>query len=161
MGDILLFWALLWCNTGQRWEDFTGERGWYFIGALRIGQILREGQVPADAGRANVRRAARNVHFCDGTLDAGNLVFIGDPAYSALFPKAVDLEATSPTGLLFKTVRTAEGRRLELRGKRNWTSSTRTCRVIWDLDVPKERSRANTARATILRQTGHDILRDL
>jgi len=161
VGDTLLFWGLLWRNIGQQWVDFTGERGWYFIGVLRIDQILLEGQVPAEAGPANARRAAKNVHFSGGTLEAGNRVFIGNPTYSALFPKAVDLEATRTSGLLFKTIRTADGHRLKLYGKRNWTSSTRACRVIWDLDMSQERARANIVRAAILRQAGQDILRDL
>src|SRR5713226_6217605 len=66
VGDILLFWGLLWRNTGRTWDDFTGEHGWYLIGALRIIEILEEGQTPKDAKPANRRRAAKNVHFYRG-----------------------------------------------------------------------------------------------
>jgi hypothetical protein len=38
--DILLFWGLLWRNSGTSWSDFTGEKGWYLFGALRIDEIL-------------------------------------------------------------------------------------------------------------------------
>jgi hypothetical protein len=161
VGDTLLFWSLLWRNTGQRWEDFTGERGWYLIGALRISEILEEGQSPKDAKPSNAKRAAKNAHFCQRILDPDNRVFIGSIRYSTLFPKAVDLEATRTSGLLFETIRTAGGLRLKPHGKRNWYSSTRACRVIWDLDEPEERARTNVARKAILGKTGYDLLRDL
>lgn len=57
--DILLFWALLWRNVGTSWKDFRKEKGWYLIGALRIAEILSEGQRAKDAKSFNVKRAAK------------------------------------------------------------------------------------------------------
>ena len=157
-GDILLFWGLLWRNNGRNWADFTGEYGWYFIGALRIAEILDEGQTPADAKPYNIRRAAENVHFYRGVLDSGNRVFIGSKRYSALFPKAVDLQVNQNSGLLYRTVATADGERLRRNGKIRWYSATRSCRAVWDLDDSKQRARAKIARDVILRKTGYNLL---
>ena len=62
-GDILLFWGLLWRNNGRNWGDFTGEYGWYFIGALRIEEILDEGQTPADANHITLEGQQRTSTF--------------------------------------------------------------------------------------------------
>ncbi|PYK65022.1 MAG: hypothetical protein DME50_10590, partial [Verrucomicrobia bacterium] len=64
--DILLFWALLWRNLGRDWSGFTGEHGWYLIGALRVREVLDEGQRADDATAPNRARAARSVHFQPG-----------------------------------------------------------------------------------------------
>ena len=160
-GDILLFWGLLWRNNGRNWADFTGEYGWYFIGALRIAEILDEGQTPADAKPYNTRRAAENVHFYRGVLDSGNRVFIGSKRYSALFPKAVDLQVNQNSGLLYRTVATADGERLRRNGKIRWYSATRSCRAVWDLDDSKQRARGKIVRDVILRKTGYDLLLDI
>jgi hypothetical protein len=159
-GDILLFWGLLWRNTGRTWHDFTGERGWYLIGALRIGRILDAGQRPKDAGSQSAR-AAKNVHFYRGVLDEDNRVFIGTKSHSSLFPKAVDLEATRGSGLLFRTIRAARGGLLRLRTKPHWNSSTRPCRVIWHLDKRSDWKRAWIVRQAIKRKTGYDLLADI
>jgi len=161
--DVLLFWCLLWRNTGRRWEDFTGERGWYFIGALRVQEALDEGQAPKDAKHmGSIARAERNVHcFCGRRLDKDNRVFIGNIRLSRLFPRAVDLEVRNPSGLMFQTIRTAGGKVLKLKGKGSWPGSTRPCRVIWDLDYSEQRERAIIARDTILEQTGYDLLKGL
>ncbi|HYX71978.1 MAG TPA: hypothetical protein VE732_04350 [Nitrososphaera sp.] len=137
-GDILLFWALLWRNLGEAWEGFTGEKGWYLIGALRIDEILKEGQKASDAKSSNVARAAKNAHFYRSTLDRHNVVFIGSKSYSCLFPKAVDfLVDGSESDLLFRTVRIANGTLLKPNGKIHWSSATRSCRAVWDLAKPE------------------------
>jgi hypothetical protein len=160
-GDILLFWGLLWRNEGKTWQSFTHERGWYLIGASRVSEILEEGQTPKDAKRANRKRAAKNVHFHRGVLDPDNRVFIGSTHYSKLFPRAVDLQATQGSGLLFRAIRTAGGLRLRRHGKRNWISSTRACRVIWNLDDSEQLTRARVVRNAISRKTGYNLLRDI
>jgi putative DNA base modification enzyme with NMAD domain len=161
-GDVLLFWSLLWRNTGQRWEDFTGERGWYFIGALRKQETLADGQSAAAARGADARqRAEQNAHFVNGKLKPGDRVFIGSPSYSTLFQTAVDLEATRKSGLLFRTIRTADGQCLELSGKRDWRGAIRSCRAIWDLDKAQEFKRAKIASAAILGQADYDIFQDM
>jgi hypothetical protein len=159
--DILLFWALLWPNTGNSWADFTGEQRWCFVGALRVREILRPGQRPEDAKSSRVARAKQNVHFYRGQLDTGNYVFIGCTKHSGRFTKAVDLQVTNRAGLLYRTIHTASGGRLSLNGTPRWNTSLRASRAVWDLDIPKDRARAKIARDAILRQTGYDLLRDL
>lgn len=156
--DILLFWALLWFNSGDSWADFTGEKHWYFIGALRVREILRPGQRPEDAKSSRVARAKRNVHFRQGRLDAGNYVFIGCTKHSTQFTKAVDLQVTHSEGLIYRTIRTARGGPLSLDGTPHWSSSLRSCRPVWNLGITEERARAKIARDAILRQTGYDLL---
>jgi hypothetical protein len=159
--DILLFWALLWRNRGSGWKDFTGDKGkgWYLIGALRIDEILREGQRPTDAKPSNVERAKKNAHFDQGVLDKHNLVFIGSKSYSSLFPRAVEFIGCSD--LMFRTVRTASGEILKPNGGVHWSSSLRSCRAVWDLNNSEQRSRANIVRNEILQKTGFDLLRNI
>jgi putative DNA base modification enzyme with NMAD domain len=100
VGDILLFWALLWRNDGKSWRNFTGQRGWYLIGALRVSEILEEGQTVKDAKPANRKRAAKNVHLVDGdgAIGDGQRVFIGSKRRSMLFRRGVDLQTTQSSG---------------------------------------------------------------
>jgi hypothetical protein len=159
VGDILLFWALLWRNYGKTWQSFSGERAWSLIGALRIGEILEASDTAKNAKSAT--RASKNAHLADGIIGDGQRVFIGSKRSSKLFPRAVDLQTTRGSGLLYRTISAASGRRLGLRSKIPWNSSTRTCRVIWDLKNPEHRARARIARNAIFRHTGYDLLRDL
>lgn len=161
-GDILLFWALLWRNTNRTWTGFTGKRGWYLIGALRIDEILKGGHTPEDAKPFNVERAAENAHFYRSALDPHDIVFIGHQSYSNLFPRAVDfLIDNSESDLLFRTVRAANGELLKPNGKIRWNSSTRSCRAVWDLAEPEQSLRAEIVRNAILRKTDFDLLRDI
>jgi hypothetical protein len=161
-GDVLLFWALLWRNAGGDWEGFTGEKGWYLIGALRVDEILKGGQRAKDAKPFNVTRAASNAHFYRSVLDPHNVVFIGRKRYSCLFPKAVEfLVDNSESDLLFRTVRRANGALITPNGKIHWSSCTRTCRAVWDLEIPEQKLRAVTVRNAILRKTDYDLLRDM
>jgi hypothetical protein len=159
VGDILLFWGMLWRNEGKSWESFTGERGWYLLGALRVSQILEAGHTPKDATPANAKRAAKNAHLVDGVVGKGQRIFIGSKRYSQLFRKAVDLQLTQHSGLLFRTIRAANGEPLRLNGKIPWNSSTRSCRVVWDLERREHTARARIAQRAILRKTGYDLLR--
>jgi hypothetical protein len=156
-GDVLLFWGLLWCNCGKKWDSFTDNCGWYLLGAIRIDEILRPNQTPKDARRSNTHRAKKNAHFREGILAPGNFVFIGHRRYSKLFSKAVDLQVERSRGLLFRTIRSADGEKL----KSPWYSSVRACRAVWNLDDSKQLSRAKIMRKKILKQTGYDLLRDM
>jgi len=158
--DILLFWALLWRNRGGAWEDgFTGEQRWCLIGALRVREILASGQSPSDANAS--RRARLNAHFRNEILGPSERVFVGCTRYSRLFSKAVDLEVTKRSGLLYRTLRTAHGAALRLKGRPHWSSSLRSCRAIWDLEKADDRRRAEIVRDAILRRTGYDLLAGL
>jgi hypothetical protein len=103
-------------------------------------------------------RAARSVHFDPGKpLGADNRLFIGSRRYSKLFPKAVDFQVTQSSGLIYRTIRTADGHRLNRLGKRSWFASTRACRAIWDLDQPEQRARAQIAATAIKGYTDYDL----
>lgn len=159
--DILLFWSLLWENTGRDWNHFTGKQHWCLIGAIRIEELLIEGQSAEDAKRANRKRAEVNAHFVDYWLEPGHIVFIGDKKHSFLFPNAVPLVGNSlKTSLLYKSFRTKDGSRLPLNGK-HWSGYARSCRAIWDLEDPKQRKLANIVRDAVEQRTGHNILAGL
>ena len=159
--DVLLFWGLLWRNTGKEWKTFTSERRWCLIGALRVREILKPGQLPTDAKSTRVKRAQQNVHFHREELEPGNFVFIGCTRYSRLFPVAVDLEVTNQSGLLYRTVRTGSGNPLTLNGKPKWSNSLRSCRRIWDLSDHNSKRLAQIASKRISEVTGYDLLADL
>jgi hypothetical protein len=160
--DILLFWALLWRNRGGDWSGFSGEHGWYLIGALRVTEILDSGQRADDASPANRTRAARSVHVEPGEpLPPKNRVFIGSRRHSKLFPRAVDFQVTQGSGLIYRTIRTAKGHRLNRLGKRSWFTSTRACRAIWNLNDAEERKRADIAATAVKDYTGYDLLDQL
>ena len=160
-GDILLFWGLLWNNIGNTWLDFTGQKGWYLLGALRVCEVLMDGQSPKHARGENVARARRNVHFINGVLPFGHRVFIGDPRYSTLFSHAVDLEGDRHDGLVYRTMRDKNGNRLDLNDHAKFYSYLRTCRPMWDLDVANDRRLAGTVRDRIRRINDYDLLADI
>jgi hypothetical protein len=160
-GDILLFWGMLWDNNGSGWLGFTGEKGWYLLGALRVSEILTGGQRPRHARPENVARARRNVHFSDGPLPYGHRVFIGEPHYSTLFARAVDLGGTRRDGLVYRTMRDKNGHPLVLNSAAKFYSYLRTCRAMWDLDVRQDRRPALTVRDAIQRDTGYDLFADM
>jgi hypothetical protein len=160
--DILLFWSLLWENSGDSWFDFTDRQSWHLIGALRIEEILWPGQRPADAKLKNRQRAARNAHFNgdNSRLEPGNVVFIGDKNHSMLFDFAVPLVTQlNRASLLFRTFRTASGDPLPLNGK-HWSSYTRSCRVICDTTNKDGRRRAILLRNAIAKRNDFDLLAD-
>ena len=161
--DILLFWSLLWDNTGDCWFDFTERQSWHLIGVLRIDEILLPGQRPNDAKRANRQRAALNAHF-GGTskpLANGNVVFIGNTYHSSLFDFAVPLVTKlNRSSLLYRSVRTASGHALPLTGK-HWSSYTRSCRPICDLSEVDGRRRAGILSDAIGSRNDIDILAGL
>ncbi|CAK6695303.1 hypothetical protein [Synechococcus sp. CBW1107] len=162
-GDILLFWGLLWRNRSQDWHGFTGERGWYLFGALRVEEIADREQTVQQVSEHNRLRAGRNAHFVQGggLLPKNNRVFLGDPRYSSRFSRAVDLETSISSGLIYRAFTSSNGDLLT-RGRRPlWSSSLRSCRKIWDLNDPVARSRAQIVGEVIVKQSDFDFLEDL
>ncbi len=161
LSDILVFWGLLWQNTGKTWDAFTGERGWYLFGVFRIEEILTERQKPSDCRiRGNAKRAMRNVHFDRGILDSGNRVFVGSRRDSVRFEKAVPFY-TEHSRLLFESVRAADGRPLRVNTRPRWISSTRPCRAAWDLNRPTHRVRVKILSEAIRDYAEFDLLRGI
>lgn len=162
-GDILLFWGLLWMNAGRDWSRFSGQHGWYLFGALRVEEIALPGQSVQEVSEHNRLRASRNAHFVKGAgrLLPNERVFLGAPRYSNRFSRAVDVEVTRPSGLIYTTFTSAKGALLTLDGNPSWSSSLRSCRKIWDLSDPEARTRAHIVREAIVARTGFDFLADL
>jgi len=162
-GDILLFWGLLSMNGGRDWSAFSGERGWYLFGALRVEEIAVPGQSVQQVSEHNRLRAGRNAHFVKGAgaLLPNEHVFLGAPRYSNRFSRAVDLEVTSPSGLIYRSFTSSKGSLLTLDGKPRWSSSLRSCRKIWDLSDPVARTRATIVREAIVMRSDFDFLKDL
>ncbi len=159
--DILLFWSLLWDNPGNDWTTFTNRQSWHLIGAIRIEEVLADGNSHSDATPQNRLRAEQNAHFYSDTLDDGNIVFIGDLDHSALFDYAVPLVTKlDRSSLLYRTFRTANGNSLPLRGK-HWSSYTRSCRAICNLETEDGQQRATILRDAISSLNDFDLLGDL
>ena len=159
-GDILLFWGLLWRNSGNCWQHFDGSYGWYLFGALRVAETLFGGQRANHARPEHIARARRNVHFNHGPLPQTHRVFVGDLRHSQLFERAVDLQVDRADGLLYRTIHAADGQPLTLNGRPKWNSSLRCCRPIWDLDVANDRTLASTVRDAIQTNNAYDLLAD-
>lgn len=160
-GDILLFWGLLWDNSGNTWAGFTGQKGWYLLGALRVGEILKGGQRPTHARPEHTARAHRNVHFRNGPLPQTHRVFVGDPRYSTLFARSVDLQGDRQDGLVYRTMRDKNGNPLPFDAAAKWYSYLRTCRPMWDLDVVHDRRLARIVRDRIRTTNDYDLLADV
>jgi hypothetical protein len=151
--DILLFWALLWRHSGTGWSGWTGERGWFLIGAIRIEEILEAGEPVSRAKVANRDRARYNAHVSYGRVASRSnridRLFIGFKRFSGLFRKAVDLGIGRTDSLFRKTVFTADGRAIKWGTSPRWNSVTRSCRAVWSLDDPAESRRARLLRDAI------------
>jgi hypothetical protein len=161
IGDILLFWGLLW-RTDHDVSIFKSRaKGWYLFGALRIEYILEEGQ-KIDTLPSDIRqRAGRNAHVCDGRVEKGHRerVFVGSRRPSRRFERAVDLEVNRDGGLMHRIVRTADGRKIRWNESPNWKSVTRACRAILDLDKPGDRTVAtDLARCIRKENEGFDLI---
>jgi hypothetical protein len=159
----LLFWALLWGNSGDGWSGFTNLKSWHLIGAIRVDEVLKHGQKPSDAKKENRWRAYHNAHFgkTDDPLHTGTAVFIGQIKHSRLFEFAVPFVADSINkSLLYRTVRTANGDRLPADGK-HWSSYVRSCRPICDLEEKNGLKRAIILRDAIACRNDYDLLKGL
>jgi Nucleotide modification associated domain 3 len=163
-GDILLFWGLLWRHRGRDdWHGFTGERGWYLFGSFRVQEIVQPEQSVQSVSMENQDRARRNAHFMEAgdKLLPGHHVFLGDQDHSRQFERAVDLEVTSSSGLIYQTFTSSQGALLTRDGSPSWKSSLRSCRKMWDLDDPVSRSRAQIVADAIKKQADFDLLKGL
>jgi len=149
--DVLLFWGMLCSNTGAGWETFTGERGWYLLGAMRIAWIMEAGQRLRDIPMHYRARAGANAHVEAGWLDDGQRVFIADRSRSALFDRAVDLGAQSKQGLMFQAFRTKAGEPLRFGASPHWSGTLRACRCMFDLENREDRERAKLVHTAIRR----------
>ena len=160
--DILLFWGLLWKNGGRDWTGFTGERGWYLLGAFRVEEIAADGQSVQEVSEQNRTRAARNPHLRGRDhVKPGQRVFLGAPRYSRRFARAVDLGVADPSGLLYSAFTASDGNMLVHGGRPAWSSSLRSCRKMWNLSLPMDRARALRVRDAIVDATGFDLMEPL
>lgn len=159
-GDILLFWALLWRNDGDCWIDFTNDKAWYLIGAIRVDEVLKAGQSFTDAKPKNRSKAKFNEHFWDDhlSLEHKDYVFIGDPEHSTLFDLAVPLiDGQLSSSLLYRCYRTKSGDKLPLNGV-HWSSFTRSCRAVWNLENVTDRKLAKRLQESIIKLNDYDLL---
>ena len=161
--DILLFWGLLWKNGGRDWSAFSGERGWYLLGALRVEEIAVPGQSLQQVSDHNRTRASANPHFLQGggVLPPNEHVFLGAPRYSSKFSRAIDLAVTNPVGLMYSAFTSSDGKVLVHDRQPSWRSSLRSCRGIWDLSDAGARARAFIVREAIMASTDFDLLEHL
>lgn len=161
-GDILLFWGLLWENDGRDWSGFTGDRDWFLLGAIRVAGLLRGGEHVRSLPKKIRDRALRNAHL-DGrsTLPAGHYVFVGDVRRSGRFRYAVPLGTGRADGLAYRVFTAADGTPLKLNGTPSWKSSLRSCRPMWKLNDPKQRSLALLAAKAISRTNKFDLLKGI
>ena len=160
--DIFLFWGALFENSATDWQGFTGAKGWYLFGCLRIQHVLTQGSRLSLLEPQDQARALGNVHFRGGTtLPLGDYVFLGDTSRSCAFTNAVDLQVTNDNGLIYKAFRSADGIPLSRNGRPRWFSSLRSCRIVLDLSKREDRNRAEILRQAIKIGTNFDMLRDV
>jgi Nucleotide modification associated domain 3 len=163
-GDILLFWSLLWkVRNGQEVWTST-ERGWFLIGALRVGRVLFSGHTIRDLPVTQRSRVKHNAHITGTRVETRPLirVFIGDPEFSCRFHRAVDLGIYEVDSLLRNTIRCADGRAIQWRRSPRWNSVMRGCRAVLDLDAPEDLRRAKLLRKAIMRANPHfDLLENV
>jgi len=156
--DILLFWGVLYHNEGRTWASFTGEKGWYLVGSLRIeAKISTDSDL--DALSNDVRmRALSNVHFRTGKrLPQNDYVFVGDRTQSGLFHTAVDLGVRDSIGLIYRAFTAANGQPLRCGQRPRWYSSLRSCRRILDMSQAADQERTRILRIAIERAAGLDV----
>jgi hypothetical protein len=170
-GDILLFWGFLWRHrsNGGGWEDFVpNDNGWYLLGCLRIHRqgVVEGGQDIAGLPLAIRARVEANAHYLGGGIPNGHRVFVGDGhengRYSRKFGKAIDLGVTDENGLVYRTFLDADGNKLGVNYHGpHWCSPIRSCRRMWNLDDPNQRSYAEIVRRAILNSEQFDIFQDM
>jgi len=162
-GDILLFWGLLWRNSGNSWEDFVSplKKRWYLLGALRVEDIIKGRKKVTEVHPHGRQRAQQNIHFSSGVLPDEEYVFLGAQKYSQRFSKAIDLGVDDSNGLVYKAFTSADGNLLRFKGKPRWSSSLRICRKMWDLSDSKQRELAECVRDEIRKYNkDFDLLND-
>jgi hypothetical protein len=162
LNDIFLFWGALYHNSGTDWAGFTGEKGWYLFGCLRVQHKLSASSDPSLLSAHDRERALKNIHFRSGTtLRANDYVFVGYESCSSAFGRAVDLQVTDDHGLIYKAFATADGSPLTRNGRPRWFSSLRSCRIVIDLARHDHRHHADILRQAIKKENDFDILANL
>jgi hypothetical protein len=159
VNDIFLFWGALYHNSGADWESFTGEKGWYLFGCLRIQHTLSASSDISMLEPNHRERALKNIHFRGKKhLPSNDYVFVGNPLSSRAFTRAVDLQVNHDTGLIYKAFTAADGGRLIRNGRPRWYSSLRSCRIVIDLAKVDHRNRAEMLRQAVRKENDFDIL---
>ena len=162
VNDIFLFWGALYHNSGADWGGFTGEKGWYLFGCLRVQHILSSTSHISMLKPQDAERALKNIHFRrQNNLLSNEYVFVGNPLSSRAFTKAVDLQVNDDNGLMYKAFTTADGRSLTRNGRPRWSSSLRSCRIIIDLAKHDHRSRAEILQQAVKKENNFDILTNI
>jgi hypothetical protein len=162
VNDIFLFWGALYHNAGADWKGFTGEKGWYLFGCLRIQNILSATSRVSMLEPQDGERALKNIHFRGKKhLPSNDYVFVGNPLSSCAFTRAVDLQVNDDNGLIYKAFTTADGSPLTRNGRPRWFSSLRSCRVVIDLAKHDHRNRAETLREAVKKENHFDILTNI
>lgn len=161
VNDIFLFWGRLSHNSGRGWKGFTGRKGWYLFGCLRIQEKLFASKIDALAA-PDRKRALQNIHFRnEKELPQDDYVFVGNPSYSALFPRAINLGVEDKNGLLYRAFTAADGSKLSRNGKPEWSSSLRTCRIVIDLGNKAHEKRAKILQTSVAEDTHFDLFKDI
>jgi hypothetical protein len=162
VNDIFLFWGALYHNSGAVWATFTGEKGWYLFGSLRIKYILSAKNSISMVEPDDRERALKNIHFRGKThLPSNDYVFVGNPLSSCAFTRAVDLRVNDDNGLVYKVFTAADGSPLTRNGRPRWFSSLRSCRIVFDLSKPDDRRRAEILRQAVKKENDFDILKSI
>ena len=158
INDIFLFWGALYHNSGADWEGFTGEKGWYLFGCLRLKHKLSATSNLTMLEPIDRERALKNIHFRGkDQLPSNDFVFVGNSLSSRAFTRAVDLQANDDGGLIYKAFTTANGEPLTRNRRPRWFSSLRSCRVVIDLSKQDDRRRAEILREAIRTENDFDI----
>jgi hypothetical protein len=161
--DILLFWALFWkvARNAKIFRVEACDRRWCLFGAITIIHTVeaeRDRDVTVSEiikDKATLNRAIKNSHVRNGKLprissNRHDMLLIGDPARSACFTRALDLQVHTNGGLLQKTFLSKDQRPLRWDTSPRWNSSLRTCRPVLDLCQDRDLARAQRLRAAIL-----------
>ena len=165
IGDILLFWGLLWGTDHGGYIFNSHDKRWYLIGALRVEYIFKNGErtdiktLPLDIRQ----RASRNAHVHEGQVKQreGERIFVGSRSHSRQFEKAVDWEVYQDGGLMQRAVRTESGKQIQWKKRPFWNSETRPCRAILDLDDQDDRTVAIDLAIRInMKNEGFDLIAD-
>ena len=162
VNDIFLFWGALYHNSGADWEGFTGEKGWYLFGCLRLQHKLSATSDISMLEPNDRQRALKNIHFRgEKHLPSNDFVFVGNPLSSCAFTRAVGLQVNDDNGLIYKAFTTADDIPLTRNGRPRWSSSLRSCRVVIDLAKPGHRNRAEILRQAVKKDNNFDILTNI
>lgn len=145
IGDVLLFWGLLWRVTDHKNDIWASTaKTWCLIGAMRIEAILESSQTITQLSKSQQQRVLENEHMNGDRVEGRRLVrvFIADREHSCRFDRAVELEIYRDDGLLHRTITAKDGRALQWNRPPRWNSALRSCRAVFDLSDADQRKRA-------------------